>query len=183
MCEMTDELYNAILRHDNKFDGRFYIGILTTGIVCFPSCRSRTPKRENIRVYLSLEEAIRSGFRPCKRCKPDSPSRLSPDSEVVHQVLEIIHHRFQEPITLRTLSNELNMSPYHLQRTYKRVTGISPAKQLQSVRIDEAKRLLQIAEKSIGEVAMDVGFRSLSHFSDTFRREIGMSPLEYRKNE
>lgn len=71
--EVTEDLYEAIQNNSKKFDGQYYIGIRTTGIVCFPSCRSRVPKKENVRVFTSYLEAIHAGFRACKRCKPDYP--------------------------------------------------------------------------------------------------------------
>lgn len=183
MLEITDELYNTVVSNGSKFDGRYYIGIISTGIVCFPSCRSRTPKRENIRVFRALDDALNAGFRPCKRCKPDNPNRLPPDSEMVRQVLNILDERFPDPITLRVLSDALNMSPYHLQRVFKRVTGLSPTQALQQRRLDAAKGFLQRGDKPIGDIALDVGFRTISHFTATFQKAVGMSPMEYRKNQ
>lgn len=180
MLGVTDELYETMQQRDTRFDGALFIGIVTTGIVCFPSCRSRLPKRENVRVYVSLEEALQAGFRPCKRCKPDNPKRQSPDAEVANLVLEILNSRFSETLTLQSLADELNMSPYHLQRTFKRFTGLSPAKKLQHIRMDHARRLLHTTEATVTEVAEAVGFRSVSHFTATFRRELGVLPKEFR---
>ena len=87
MAEVSDELYGAMSARDPRFDGRYYVGIVSTGIVCFPSCRSRLPRRENVRVYASLADALRAGFRPCKRCRPDSPRRQSPDAEMANRAL------------------------------------------------------------------------------------------------
>lgn len=180
MLTVTDELYEAVIQHDHQFDGQCYIGIVSTGIVCFPSCRSRTPKRENIWVFATFEEARQAGFRACKRCQPDNPHHAPPDSAMVREVLEILGHRFQENLTLHSLADTLCVSPYHLQRTFKRVMGVSPAQQLRMVRIEAAQQLLRTTESPIGDIALDVGFRTLSHFSATFRRLSGISPQEYR---
>ncbi len=178
--EPSDELYETMVKRSARFDGRYYVGIVSTGIVCFPSCRSRLPKRENVCVYSSLEEAVQAGFRPCKRCRPDHPDRHSPDAEIAHGVMGILHTRLEEPLTLTLLAAELNMSPYHLQRIFKRVTGLSPARQLLMIRMDKARRLLAESDQEIGEVAREVGFRSSSHFSVTFKKEAGVSPQAYR---
>lgn len=182
MRNVTDELYETILRRDSRFDGVCYIGIKSTGIVCFPSCRSRTPKRENVRVFDTLEDAVRAGFRPCKRCKPDNPSRQAPEAEVVSQVLELLRDRYHEPITLTTIANAIKVSPYHLQRTFKRATGYSPAQQLQTIRMEAAERMLRSTSKPIVEIAMDVGFRNASHFSAAFHKRLGKSPAEFRRD-
>lgn len=178
--EVTDELYEAMTRREPTFDGRLYVGIVSTGIVCYPSCRSRLPKRENVRAYASLEAALDAGFRPCKRCKPDSIERRSPDAEIVRQVKELIAERFAEPLTLSILAVELNISPFHLQRIFKRFTNKSPSKQLQETRLMQAGTWLTEEDWSISEVAKRVGFRSASHFSALFQKEFGVAPSEFR---
>ena len=181
MAEVSDELYGAMSARDPRFDGRYYVGIVSTGIVCFPSCRSRLPRRENVRVYASLADALRAGFRPCKRCRPDSPRRQSPDAEMANRALDILRRRLPEPVTLASLAQELNMSPYHLQRTFKRIVGVSPARQLGRLRMERAGQLLAAGGRTVGEVAREVGFRSASHFAAAFRNEWGIAPSEYQK--
>ena len=180
--EVTDELYEVMTRREPTFDGRLYVGIVSTGIVCYPSCRSRLPKRENVRVYASLEAALAAGFRPCKRCKPDGTERQSPDAEMVRRVGELIAERFAEPLTLPILAAELNISPFHLQRTFKRFTNKSPIRQLQETRLTQARTWLTEEEWSIGEIAKRVGFRSVSHFSAMFQKEFGIAPSVFRSN-
>lgn len=169
-----------MVRRDSKFDGKWYIGIVSTGIVCFPSCRSRLPKRENVRVYASLEEALQAGFRPCKRCKPDNPKHHSPDAEVANRVLEILNSRFHEAVTLQSLADELAMSPYHLQRVFKRFRGVSPAGELQRLRMERAREYLRTTDHAIGDIALTVGYQSGPHFSAMFRKKFGINPNNYR---
>lgn len=178
--EVCDELYEVMKKREPTFDGRLYVGIVSTGIVCYPSCRSRLPKRENVRVYASFEAALTAGFRSCKRCKPDSPERGTPDAEIVRRVRELISVRFAEPLTLPMLATELNMSPYHLQRTFKRFTSKSPTRQLQETRLERARVWLMEEEWSINEIAKRVGFRSVSHFSTVFHKEFGVTPMVFR---
>jgi AraC family transcriptional regulator of adaptative response / methylphosphotriester-DNA alkyltransferase methyltransferase len=175
-------LYEAIVNHDTKFDGHYYIGIVTTGIFCFPSCRSRTPRPENIRIYRNMEEAKKAGFRPCKRCRPDNPNRHGPDAEITHRVIDIIQRRYRESLTLSDLAEELNISKYHLQRVFKRFSGITPSEQLLNTRMNEAKELLRNKEWTIAEIAKLVGFRSTSHFSSVFQKRMGCAPKEFRES-
>ncbi len=181
MIQLSDDLYDTMIRRDTKFDGKLYVAIISTGIVCFPSCRSRLPRRENVRVYESVAEALTDGFRPCKRCKPDAKIQRTPDSEIVRQVSEIIEKRYQERLTLQAIADELTVSPYHLQRIFKRVTGCSPAKKLERERIKVAKSLLCTSTCSIGAVAKSVGFQTASYFSHVFRETKGQTPVEFRR--
>lgn len=181
MLQLTDELYDTMIRRDTKFDGKLYIAIISTGIVCFPSYRSRLPRRENIRVYESVTEALSAGYRPCKRCKPDAKIQWTPETEIVRQASEIIEKRYQERLTLQAIADELAMSPYHFQRIFKRVTSCSPAKKLEQVRIEAAKSILRESTCSIGDVAKLVGFRTASHFSHVFSETEGQTPVEYRR--
>jgi AraC family transcriptional regulator of adaptative response / methylphosphotriester-DNA alkyltransferase methyltransferase len=153
--------------------------VKTTKIVCRPSCRARTPKPENIKLYRSVAAAVRDGFRPCKRCKPETPGPHGPDAALAAQVDALIAEQYGERLTLRALANELAVSPFHLQRTYKRVTGRSPINRLHEMRLAEACRLLS-AGAAAADTARAVGFRSSSHFAVWFRAETGMSPVEYR---
>lgn len=180
--QLTDELYETMIRRDTKFDGKLFVAIKSTKIVCFPSCRSRLPKRENVVVYETVEQAVQAGFRLCKRCKPHPGILRAPDTELVDQVYQLLHDRYDEHITLGLISDHLAVSPYHLQRTFKRITGVSPTKALEVIRVKKAKQLLSMTERSIGEIAALVGFRSAAHFTKIFREETEETPSVYRKN-
>ncbi|MCL6600239.1 MAG: bifunctional transcriptional activator/DNA repair enzyme AdaA [Alicyclobacillus macrosporangiidus] len=176
---MDEAQWKAIVNCDETFDGRFFYGVTTTGIFCRPSCRSRTPLLEHVRIFKSAVEARSAGFRPCKRCRPDTP--LRPEEEMVQGVKAIVNRRFVEPLTLEALAQELSMSPYHLHRMFKRLTGVTPADYLVAKRIEAAKEALRTEPlRTITEIALAVGFRSASHFSTVFRKMTGCSPKDYR---
>ncbi|AFH63760.1 bifunctional transcriptional activator/DNA repair enzyme AdaA [Paenibacillus caseinilyticus] len=179
--ELFDRIYETIANKEDTYDGVYYTGVLTTRIVCRPSCRARTPKKENIRLYPSVEAAIQAGFRPCKRCKPEAPGPHGPDRALAAQVDALIAQGYGGQLTLKTLAEQLAVSPFHLQRTYKRVTGHSPAVQLQRVRLQAARELLADPSVSMAEAGAAIGFRSPSHFAVWFRQETGLSPTEYRE--
>lgn len=179
--DIFESVYETILRRDTKYDGRYYVGIKSTGIFCRPSCRSRIPKPENVKVYGSIEEARQAGFRPCKRCRPDHPAPHGPDAEIARAVTELIERRYNENLTLGEMAAALNLSPFHLQRVFKRSTGATPAKQLLHTRLERSKRLLAEEDLPIAEIAAAVGFRSPSHFSYVFQKTVGCGPMEYRE--
>ncbi|AFC31421.1 AdaA [Paenibacillus mucilaginosus 3016] len=95
--ELFDRIYETIANKEDTYDGVYYTGVLTTRIVCRPSCRARTPKKENIRLYPSVEAAIQAGFRPCKRCKPEAPGPHGPDRALAAQVDALIATRLWRP--------------------------------------------------------------------------------------
>ncbi|MGP4078764.1 bifunctional transcriptional activator/DNA repair enzyme AdaA [Pseudalkalibacillus sp. R45] len=173
-------VYETILKRDTRYDGRYYVGIVTTGIFCRPSCRSRTPKPENVRVFKSIEEAQEAGFRACKRCRPENPGKHGPDAEIVQRVNTMIEKNFAQNLTLERMASELLMSPYHLQRVFKRMTGNTPSKMLLQKRMEKAKSLLTDQNSSISEIAKHVGYSSVSHFSSAFKKMTGCTPIQYR---
>lgn len=179
--ELFNKVYESIVKKESTYDGIYYTGVKTTRIVCRPSCRAKTPKRENITLYPSVQAAIRDGFRPCKRCKPEFPGALGPDALLAAQTDAIIAACYGERISLREIAQKLAISPYHLQRTYKRVTGRSPMEQLHKTQLTAALRLLEEEKLPIHEVAGKVGFRGASHFAVWFREQTGRSPSAYRK--
>lgn len=178
--QLFERIYDSVVRREPTYDGIYYTAVLTTHIVCRPSCRARTPKAANVIFYGSLQEAIREGFRPCKRCRPDEGGVLRPDALLAAQADALMDGQFGRKLTLQVLAEQLKVSPFHLQRTYKRVTGQSPAARLEDLRAAEARRLLGETDTGIAGVGRAVGFRSPSHFAAWFARKAGLPPTEYR---
>lgn len=178
--QLFEHIYETVVRREPTYDGIYYTAVQTTHIVCRPSCRARTPKASNVVFYSSLQEAIREGFRPCKRCRPEEGGTLRPDAVLAAQADAIMDKRFASKLTLQTMAAELKVSPFHLQRTYKRVTGQSPAARLDALRAEEARRLLTETEAGVAEVGGAVGFRTPSHFAAWFVKKTGLSPTDYR---
>jgi len=177
---VNEELWNAIVNCETTFDGRFFYGVITTRIFCRPSCRSRTPKAENVHIFQSIDTAKSAGFKPCKRCRPDE-CPLGPDEAIVEATKTIINRRYHDPLTLDVLSEELAISPYHLHRVFRRVAGITPADYVFEKRIQAAKEALRTEPcRTITDVARAVGFRSASHFSTVFAQATGYSPSGYQ---
>jgi AraC family transcriptional regulator of adaptative response / methylphosphotriester-DNA alkyltransferase methyltransferase len=177
--QLTDEQWQAITHNDVKFDEIFIYAVKSTGIFCRPSCKSRNPKKENVHIFNDANEAIAEGFRPCKRCKPGG-LRL-PDEEFAMQIGEYIDEHYCEPLTLEILADMCHGSPYHLQRTYKKVTGLTPVEYIQKVRISKAMYELITTNKSVAEIGLSVGLPNPSYFITLFKLKIGQTPKQYRK--
>ncbi|MFJ7933910.1 bifunctional transcriptional activator/DNA repair enzyme AdaA [Sporosarcina sp. NPDC096371] len=178
VLQLTDERWQAITQNDQSYDAIFIYAVTSTGICCRPSCKSRDPKKENVRIFNDVDEAISEGFRPCKRCKPGGLDL--PDEEWTEQIKEFIHAHYHEPLSLEILADMCHGSPYHLQRTFKRVSGITPAEYIQRVRITHAMKELSTNRKSIAEVGFTVGLPNTPYFITLFKNRTGQTPKQYQ---
>lgn len=173
--------WQAIIHNDASQDGRFFYAVASTGIFCRPSCKSKPPKRENVRIFASAEQAKAARFRPCKRCKPDG--QPLPDREWVEQVAEYIDRHYEEKLTLELLADMCHGSPYHLQRTFKRVMQMTPVEYIQRRRIEAAKRALLHTRRTVADIALEVGIGSPAYFITLFKKTTGVTPNEYRNSQ
>nr|WP_052088531.1 bifunctional transcriptional activator/DNA repair enzyme AdaA [Paenibacillus wynnii] len=175
---VTEEQWQAILQNDAGFDDHFFYAVRTTGIYCRPSCKSKAPNKENVRIYSTKDQASSAGFRPCKRCKPTG-ERL-PDSEWVSVITQYIDNHYAEPIPLDVLAEACHGSPYHLQRTFKKVLGIAPVEYVQQVRIMKAKEQLIHTDRAIANIAMSVGMSNVPYFITLYKKKTAHTPSEFR---
>ncbi|WP_028400243.1 bifunctional transcriptional activator/DNA repair enzyme AdaA [Ectobacillus panaciterrae] len=176
---MTNEKWQAIIDNDASYNNQFFYAVKTTGIFCKPSCKSRVPKKENVRIFLNAEQALRANFRPCKRCKPINEKL--PDSEWVALITEYIDKNFTEKLTLETLADIAHGSPYHLHRTFKKITGVTPVEYIQQVRLNAAKKYLLQTNKAIADISICVGMPNTSYFITLFKKKTGHTPAQYRQ--
>lgn len=176
---MTDEKWQAIIRNDASYDDKFFYAVKTTGIFCRPSCKSRVPKKENVRIFQNAEQALSEHFRPCKRCKPTG-QRL-PNHEWVEQITQCIDMNYSETLTLEILADMCHGSPYHLHRIFKRIKGITPVEYVQQTRIAKAMEYLIHSDKAIADIAMTVGIPNTSYFITLFKTKTGHTPTDYRQ--
>ncbi|MBN6889776.1 AraC family transcriptional regulator, regulatory protein of adaptative response / methylphosphotriester-DNA alkyltransferase methyltransferase [Cytobacillus horneckiae] len=176
---MTNQKWQAIIDNDASYNNQFFYAVKTTGIFCKPSCKSRVPKKENVRIFLNAEQALHANFRPCKRCKPTN-ERL-PDSEWVALITEYIDKNFIEKLTLETLADIAHGSPYHLHRTFKKIKGITPVEYIQQVRVNAAKKDLIQTNKAIADISICVGMPNTPYFITLFKKKTGHTPAQYRQ--
>ena len=178
---MKQEQWEAIVACDEEYDGRFFYGVMTTGIFCRPSCKSRTPKKENVRIFTSPDEARAADLRPCKRCRPDEQAWRGSNEELVERAKDIMTRCYPDQLGLNEVANRLFVSPYHLHRTFRKIAGVTPAQFLNRQRLAAAKRLLMETELSVTQISFAVGYHSAAHFSSLFRKETGKAPSQYKK--
>lgn len=176
---LADQRWQAVVRRDPQVDGEFVYAVRTTGVYCRPSCPSRAARRENVAFFESGELAEAAGYRPCRRCRPDAASLQQRYQALVKQACLAIERSVSAP-TLAQLAQQAGMSPYHFQRVFKTVAGLSPKayhKALQARRLTTA---LQSAP-SVTAAIYDAGFNSTGHFYEAAPALLGMAPHRYRK--
>lgn len=171
--------WKAITENDIGFDDQFFYGVQTTGIFCRPSCKSRLPNKENVRIFKNAFIALEQGYRPCKRCKPDGLKL--PAEEWSQQIKEWLDNHYTEDVTLHILADIFHSSPYHLQRSFKRSTGLSPLFYLQQKRLEKAAQELLTTTRSVTDIGKTVGFANPSYFITLFKKKTGQTPAQFRK--
>ncbi|PGV53894.1 bifunctional transcriptional activator/DNA repair enzyme AdaA [Bacillus sp. AFS037270] len=178
---ITAEKWQAIIENDASYNGLFFYAVKTTGIFCKPSCKSRVPKKDNVRIFQSAEEAFAANFRPCKRCKPNEKNL--PDQQWINMITNFINENYNSKLTLETLADISHGSPYHLQRTFKKVKGMTPVEYIQEVRIIKAKDLLMKSDRAVTEISRMAGIPNTPYFITLFKKKTGETPAQYRQSK
>ncbi|TWT24825.1 bifunctional transcriptional activator/DNA repair enzyme AdaA [Planomicrobium sp. CPCC 101110] len=171
--------WKAITENDRAFDDQFFYGVQTTGIFCRPSCKSRLPNKENVRIFKNAFIALEQGYRPCKRCKPDGLKL--PAEEWSQHIKEWLDTHYTENVTLDILADIFHGSPYHLQRSFKKSTGLSPLSYLQQKRLEKAAQDLLATNRPVADIGESVGFANPSYFITLFKKKAGQTPAQFRK--
>lgn len=168
--------WQAVCARDTRADGAFFYAVATTGVFCRPSCASRVPRRQNVAFFATVQAAREAGFRECKRCRPASLPR---EIAIVQRACAALDAEPQKRLTLAQLSEAVHISPFHLQRIFTRVMGISP-RQYQAARRGAALRDALQHGHGVTRAAVDAGFGSPSRLYSHAANELGMAPSVYR---
>jgi AraC family transcriptional regulator of adaptative response / DNA-3-methyladenine glycosylase II len=188
------QMYARVLAGDPAWNGRFFTGVLTTGIYCLPSCKARKPKLENVRFFPTCDAARAAGLRPCRKCHPDDYARgADPVLEAVERVVAEVRERPAAFADARAIVQRLGFGSTRTFELFRLHYHRTPADVLLGARIAAAReRLLQRgagrpadrtggrSDASVLEIATAVGFESVSAFHDNFRRLTGLTPAAYR---
>lgn len=179
----NEMFYRAMLSRDHRFDGRFFVGVKTTGVYCRPICPAPKPKFQNVLFYPSAAGAEHAGFRPCKRCRPDaSPGTpvWSGVSDTVSQALRLIDNGFLDENNVQELGQELGVTDRQLRRLFNDHLGASPIAVALTRRLDFARKLIDETTLSMTDVAFASGFESIRRFNDAVKKRFGESPSTLR---
>ncbi|MDG6995525.1 MAG: methylated-DNA--[protein]-cysteine S-methyltransferase [Nitrososphaerota archaeon] len=174
------ELWNAVKTRDPHYHSSFVYGVNSTKIYCRPTCASRKPKSAKlVAFFLNSTSAREAGFRPCARCKPDDAGQEASQTLVIQRLCEYITENFQQSLTLAKLSSESGLSPFHLQRIFKRVTGVTPREYAEAVRLGRLKMSLRSGD-SVRRSTYGAGYKTTGWLYFRPNEKLGMSPSKYR---
>lgn len=174
----------ARLARDARFDGRFFIAVVTTGIYCRPICPAPSPKEKNVRYFPSAAAAAEAGFRPCLRCRPEAspgtPAWLGASS-TVSRALKLIGESALDDGDVDDLAERLGIGSRHLRRLFLKYLGATPVAVAQTRRVHFAKKLIDETHLPMTQIAMAAGFGSIRRFNATFQNLYGRTPRDLRK--
>ncbi len=179
-----DACYEALLAHDPRFDGAFFVGVKTTGIYCRPVCRARTPRRDRCEFFRRAALAERAGFRACFRCRPErAPGSASVDavSRLARSATQRIEEGALNRGSVADLAAALGASARHLRRAMQDELGVGPIELALSKRIALARELLLGTSLPVTEIAFAAGFASVRRFNDAYRASQRMTPSDVRR--
>lgn len=174
----SDPRWAAVVARDRAADGRYFYSVKTTGVFCRPSCGARTPRPENVAFHATKADAIRAGFRACRRCRPDQPPLAEAHAATIAELCRFIERAEPAP-TLAELSSRAGLSAHHLHRVFKAITGVTPRAYAAAHR---ARRLRDELGRSgtVTEAIYGAGYSSNGRFYAESNRMLGMTPSRYR---
>jgi AraC family transcriptional regulator, regulatory protein of adaptative response / methylated-DNA-[protein]-cysteine methyltransferase len=175
----AEAMWQAVLTRDAKLDGEFVYAVRTTGIYCRPSCPSRAAKRENVLFFETTVDAAAAGYRACKRCHPDNASL----THLHHEKMVRACHTMRDSadaVSLETLAAAAGMSPFHFQRLFKKMIGVTPKAYFKTLQSERLTRSLA-GSPSVTDAIYDAGFSSSGRFYEDAAETLGMTPTRYRK--
>ena len=173
------QVWQAVLARDRRFDGMFVYAVKSTGVYCRPSCPSRRPRREMVEFFEQPQAAERAGFRSCQRCRPTELNGHRELPQVITRVCRFIDDIIDEGPKLDRLAEVAGVSPFHLQRSFKRELGISPRQYAELKRFLRFKNRLQQGDE-VTTAMYEAGFSGPSRLYERSAAMIGMTPSSYR---
>jgi AraC family transcriptional regulator of adaptative response/methylated-DNA-[protein]-cysteine methyltransferase len=175
--------WDAVTRRDPASDGQFFLGVLTTGVYCRPSCPARHPLRKNVRFYQDPAQAERDGLRPCLRCRPLAAAGRDPNAERIRKICRYIESHVAQPdtstLSLEHLAERAGLSRFHFQRSFQAIVGVTPKQYVEACRLNQLKTSLREAP-DVTAAIYDAGYGSSSRVYERSDAHLGMTPKQYR---
>lgn len=186
----AEACYPALLARDARFDGRWFVGVTSTGVYCRPVCRVRAPKRENCRFFGTAAQAEAARFRPCLKCRPELAPRLNEplwsamdaSRTLARQAAVWLDACDDAEASLEQLAAHLGITSRHLRRIFMAEHGVTPLQYLQTRRLLLAKQLLTDSGLPVSAVAHAAGFASLRRFNAAFLAHYRLQPTAIRRS-
>lgn len=174
----------ARLSRDARFDGKFFIGVRTSGVYCRPICPARTAKESNVRYFPSAAAAAEAGFRPCLRCRPEcspgTPAWLGTPNTVA-RALRLIDEGGLEDGGVEVLAERLGIGSRHLRRLFLRHLGATPSAVAQTRRLHFAKKLIDETVLPMSQIAVASGFGCVRRFNAAIQATYHRTPTQIRR--
>jgi AraC family transcriptional regulator of adaptative response/methylated-DNA-[protein]-cysteine methyltransferase len=174
-----DRYWQAVAERDASWDGRFVYAVRSSGVYCRPSCTIRRPRKRQVVFFAVPEAAERCGYHPCRRCRPHQMTSAHPHVEIVRQACRYIETHMETSLTLRTLSEQVGVSPFHFQRLFKQITGITPRQYVDACRLGVLKTCLK-ERRTVTMAMIEAGYGSSSRLYERASSQLGMTPGTYR---
>ena len=178
MKDTVDIRWTSVMTRDRSADGTFVYAVRSTGVYCRPSCPSRRPRPDRIEFFDDPAGARAAGFRACRRCHPDDAVSADPWIEKIRRACVYLANVDGHP-SLATLARRLGGSPYHLQRNFKRIVGVSPREYADAVRFRKVRRQLRNGA-DVTAAVFAAGYGSASRFYEGVSGKLGMTPSAFR---
>jgi AraC family transcriptional regulator of adaptative response/methylated-DNA-[protein]-cysteine methyltransferase len=176
-----DARYDAIRRRDPRAEGRFYYGVVTTGVYCRPTCSARLALRANVRFHDTPEAAERAGFRPCQRCRPREPSPVERRLRLVEQARALLESA-ETPVKLADLAAGAGLSPFHFHRLFKDHVGMTPREYAAAARMRRFGQAVRDGRSTVTAAFYQAGYSSSSRFYEAGGRgALGMPPAALKR--
>lgn len=172
------EKWRAVVARDASKDGSFVFAVRSTGIYCKPSCPARHAHIDQIQFFQGPSEAEHSGFRACRRCRPNGDGPTT--AQLIERVCDYIEANLNRKLTLSSLSREAGQSTFHFQRTFKRILGVSPRQYVDARRVEKMKSSLRHGE-TVTNSLYNAGFSSRSRVYEKPHPQLGTSPGTFRR--
>ena len=173
--------FDRELARAGRYDGRFIVGVLSTGIYCLPSCRARPPKPENVRLFKTEEDAKKANLRACKRCRPDLYYRgENSDLSLFEGLLARVRKNPENFADTTALAAAAGVSQTKLGELMRDHAHMAPAAWLRRERVKAACKMLFAGGDRIADTGFAVGFESESVFHRQFLTITRMTPGAWR---
>jgi methylphosphotriester-DNA--protein-cysteine methyltransferase len=169
--------WQAVSARDARYDGAFVYAVRSTGVYCRPSCPSRRPRRDRVVFFGAPEAAERQGFRACRRCDPRGVPGTAA-SRLIRQACQLMEQPSEDPIRVASVARQMGVSPFRLERVFRRMVGISPMAYAQSIRLHRFK--IRLREGSdVTSALYEAGYGSSSRVYEKSNGHLGMTPATY----